>query len=244
VVDVYKKIIDACPYCGAMEMGMHTGIIDYRVACPICSATGPLHKDISTAIFLWNTVSRSWYNQSLTTHMPPAKEVSDETCDQLRRENDLLEEMISDRLGSLGELERGEDPGELELEGEPGELQLGGDPGELQLGGDPGELELEGEPGELQLGGEPGELERGGDPGELELSAGASGGARARRRRARARRRRARARRRRSEERSSAAPAPRGKLGLGVSPATIILAMKLLQCEKSLNEILSIMSKK
>jgi len=132
VVDVYKKIIDACPYCGAMEMGMHTGIIDYRVACPICSATGPLHKDISTAISLWNTVSRSWYNQSLITHIPPAKEVSDETCDQLRLENDLLEEMISDRLGSLGELERGEDPGELGRGGDPGELGRGEDPGELE----------------------------------------------------------------------------------------------------------------
>jgi hypothetical protein len=155
VVDVYKKIIDACPYCGAMEMGMHTGIIDYRVACPSCSATGPLHKDISTAISLWNTVSRSWYNQSLTTHMPPAKEVSDETCEQLKRENDLLEEMISDRLGSRGELER---------EGDPGEPELGGDPGEPELEGEPGELELEGEPGEPELEGEPGELHRGVSP--------------------------------------------------------------------------------
>jgi hypothetical protein len=121
VVDVCKKIIDACPYCGAMEISMHSGIRLFRVACPSCSATGPLHKDISTAISLWNTVSRSWFNQSLTTHIPPAMEVSQETCDQLRRENDLLEEMISDRLGSQGELERGEDPGELERGEDPGE---------------------------------------------------------------------------------------------------------------------------
>jgi hypothetical protein len=139
VVDV-KKIIDACPYCGAMEMGMHIGKSEkaYRVACPSCAAFGPLHEDISTAISLWNTVSRSWYNQSLTTHIPPAMEVSEETCDQLRRENDLLEEMISDRLGSRGELEREGYRGEPEPGGEPGELELGGDPGELERGGDPG----------------------------------------------------------------------------------------------------------
>jgi hypothetical protein len=229
VVDVYKKIIDACPYCGAMEMGMHTGIIDYRVACPSCSATGPLHKDISTAISLWNTVSKSWYNQSLTTHMPPAKEVSDETCDQLRRENDLLEEMISDRLGSLGELERegyrgepepGGEPGELELEGEPGEPEREGHAGDFHdldsvgCGGDPlgwlkkKELELEGEPGELHRGGDPGELELEGEPGELELEG------------------------------------EPGELHRGVSPKTFIIAMKLLYCEKLLKEILSIMSKK
>jgi len=125
VVDVYKKIIDACPYCGAIEMGMHIGKSEkaYRVACPSCAAFGPLHEDISTAVFLWNTVSRSWFNQSLTTHMPPAMEVSQETCDQLRRENDLLEEMISDRLGSRGELEREGDPGKLEREGDSGKLE-------------------------------------------------------------------------------------------------------------------------
>jgi hypothetical protein len=176
VVDVYKKIIDACPYCGAMEMGMHTGIIDYRVACPSCSATGPLHKDISTAISLWNTVSRSWYNQSLTTHIPSAMEVSQETCDQLRRENDLLEEMISDRLGSRWELEREGNAGDFhDLDsvgcgGDPlgwlkkKELGRGGDPGELGRGGDPGELGREGEPGELGREGEPGELQRGVSP--------------------------------------------------------------------------------
>jgi hypothetical protein len=145
VVDV-KKIIDACPYCGAIEIGMNIGNVvseilsekAYRVSCPSCSATGPHHQDISTAVYLWNAVSRSWYNQSLTTHIPPAMEVSEETCDQLRRENDLLEEMISDRLGSRGELEREGYRGEPEPGGEPGELELGGDPGELERGGDPG----------------------------------------------------------------------------------------------------------
>jgi len=158
-----------------------------------------------------------------------------ELADWIARELGWIRRDRDVDVGHLGELERGSSTISVGL----GELECAG-----RVAGGDGELELEGDPGELELEGEPGELERGGDPGELELSAGASGRARARRRRARARRRRARARRRRSEERSSAAPAPRGKLGLGVSPATIILAMKLLQCEKSLNEILSIMSKK
>jgi hypothetical protein len=176
VVDV-KKIIDACPYCGAIEIGMNIGNVvseilsekAYRVSCPSCSATGPHHQDISTAVYLWNTVSRSWYNQSLTTHIPPAMEVSEETCDQLRRENDLLEEMISDRLGSRGELEREGHAGDFH---DLDSVGCGGDPlgwlkkKELELEGDPGELERGGEPGELERGGDPGKLERGGDPGK------------------------------------------------------------------------------
>jgi hypothetical protein len=217
VVDVYKKIIDACPYCGAMEMGMHIGKSEkaYRVACLSCSATGPIHKDISTAVFLWNTVSRSWFNQSLTTHIPPAMEVSHETCDQLRRENDLLQEMISDRLGSQWELEREANAGDFH---DLDSVGCGGDPlgwlkkKELGREGDPGELGREGDPGELQRGGDPGELEREGAPGELGRTVAPK---------------KTRSRRRRR----------RGKRDRGVSLETIIMAT-------ALKGILSIMLKK
>jgi hypothetical protein len=234
-----KKIIDACPYCGAMEMKMHIGKSEnaYRVACPSCSATGPRHEDISTAISLWNTVSKSWFSQSLTTHIPPAIEVSQETCDQLRLENDLLEKMICERLGSTGELERGGNSGELEraagVAGGDGELERGVYPGELERGVYPRELERGVYPGELERGRDPGELERdiagvelvrgiARDVGldltfELALDAAAS-----------------------ELERGEG----KGELERGVSPETFITSLKLLQIEKKLNEILSIISKK
>jgi len=88
-----------------------------------------------------------------------------------------------------------------------------------------GELECAG-----RVAGGDRELERGGDPGELERGADASEGSRRKRRR----------RRRRSREVSS----PREELKRGVSPKTFITALKLLQAEKALNEILSIILKK
>jgi len=119
--------------------------------------------------------------------------------------------------------------GELECAG-----RVAGGDRELERGGDPGELEraagVAGGDRELERGGDPGELERGGDPGELERGADASEGSRRKRRR----------RRRRSREVSS----PREELKRGVSPKTFITALKLLQAEKALNEILSIILKK
>lgn len=71
----------------------------WHVACTGCGAFGPLHKEIFMAVALWDTVSRSWYDQSATVHIPPAMEVSQATCDDLKRENELLKQMISERGG-------------------------------------------------------------------------------------------------------------------------------------------------
>jgi hypothetical protein len=173
-------------------------------------------------------------------------EIRPRTFTEVLRETDMVE--LADWIArELGWIRRDRDVdgghlGELEREGHAGDFHdldsvgCGGDPlgwlkkKELELEGDPGELERGGDPEKLERGGDPGELERGGDPGELERGADASGGARRKRRR----------RRRRSREVSS----PREELKRGVSPKTFITALKLLQAEKALNEILSIILKK